>query len=99
MTFIEKFIVTTSLPMEVEITIKEKVQQFLPLLLFSKHSDDHLRCFKVILKYAANVDIMDKQQRTPLLEMINQQNIEGVRLLIEKGCNINRIKCIKKRYQ
>ena len=39
---------------------------------------------------------MDKQQRTPLLEMINQQNIEGVRLLIKKGCNVNRIKCIKK---
>ena len=31
-TFIEKFIVTYSPCMEVEITIKEKVQQFLPLL-------------------------------------------------------------------
>ena len=48
-TFIEKFIVTYSPCMEVEITIKEKVQQFLPLLLFSKHSDEHLRGIKVIL--------------------------------------------------
>ena len=65
---------------------------FLPLLDAARMRKDGQRAFKMFLALVPDVDAMGGKEETPLLEMIDQQEVELVKQLQERGAQVNRVR-------
>ncbi|XP_077297757.1 uncharacterized protein LOC143919356 [Arctopsyche grandis] len=67
--------------------LKEKLVGITPLHLAADKSD--LKYAKLLLKYGAVTNCVDRNGRTPLFDALNKGNIEMVKLLVENKVNLN----------
>ena len=65
---------------------------FLPLLSMARLKKDNHRAFRVLLTLVPEVDALDVAGSTPLLEMIDQNQVELARLLLDQGARVNRVR-------
>ena len=96
---LEQFIVKFEPEFEIQFMIKqggkEIERRFSAMLSFSKVKQDSYKGFKVVLKYAKNVDVCDANNVTPLQIMIENQQVDHAKTLIQSGADVNRIRRFK----
>ena len=65
-------------------------------MIFSRVKPDKYRAFKLIMKYSKNVDVTDSEENTPLMIMIDNNEIEHIKSLLQAGAMINRLRVFEK---
>ena len=97
-TILDQFIIEFKPLLEVKATqtdANKPPRHFSALLVLSKVKQDDFKGFAVIMKYAKNVDVLDYDENTPLMIMIENQEVEHVKSLLQAGALINRLKNYK----
>ena len=92
---LEMYIEDCSPKMEWTVRNGKDYTKFNALLIFSNFESDYYSAFDLVLENSNEVDIPDANDQTPLLLMIQKNNLVKTRMLLLKGANINRVRHLK----
>ena len=95
---IQLFIIDYKPELDIEYIPEDKTQKpkfFRALTMFSKVSQDSYLAFKLILKYSRDVDVVNHNEQTALMIMIENNEMEHVKSLLHAGAMINRLRKTK----
>ena len=59
------------------------------------HRRNNFSGFSRVVQHSREVDVMDRQGRTPLIAMIENQRVEHIETLLERGAEVNRLSVLK----